>query len=106
MTCTPTQNKTCKINCLSTLVYHEFCDRSVPSLVLASKMKFEVIVVSLNSRTEGWNGKECGTNQKNVLKNFLSLFVLGQTILSFLCLGTSKILSLGEFDESKNSLDF
>ena len=36
----------------------------------------------------------------------LILFVLGQTVLSFLCLGTSKILSLGEFDESKNSLDF
>ena len=39
------------------------------------KLKFEIIVVSLNSRSEGWNEKECGTNQKNVLKNFLSLFV-------------------------------
>ena len=45
-------------------------------------------------------------NKKNVLKSFLSLFVSGQTILFSLCLGTSKILSWGEFDESKNSLDF
>ena len=69
------------------------------ALFLHQKLKFEIIVVSLNSRSERWNEKDCGMNQKNVLKNFLSLFVRGQTFLSFLCLGTSKILSLGEFDE-------
>ena len=31
-------------------------------------------------------------------------FVSGQTNLSFLCLGTRKILSLGEFDELKSHL--
>ena len=45
------------------------------ALFLHQKLKFEIIMVSLNSRAEGWNEKECGTNQKNVLKNFLSLFV-------------------------------
>ena len=34
--------------------------------------------ISLNSKLEG------GMNKKNVLKNFLSLFVSGQTILSSL----------------------
>ena len=106
MTCTHTENKTCKINCLNTLVYQEFCDISIPCLVLAQKLKFEIILVSLNSSSERWNEKDCGMNQKNVLKTFLSLFIKGQTILSLLCLRTSKILSLGEFDESKNSLDF
>ena len=64
-----------KINCLNTLVYQEFCDKSIPCLVLASKLKFEMTCVSPNSRSEGWNEKDCGMNQKNVLKNFLSLFV-------------------------------
>ena len=39
------------------------------------KLKFEIIVVSLNSISEGWNEKDCGMNQKNVLKKFISLFV-------------------------------
>ena len=75
MSCMHTENKTCKINSLNTLVYQEFCDRSIPCLVLASKLKFEIILVSLNSRSERWNEKDCGMNQKNVLTNFLSLFV-------------------------------
>ena len=38
-------------------------------------LKFEIIVVSLNSKSERWNEKDCGMNQKNVVKNFLSLVV-------------------------------
>ena len=45
------------------------------ALFLHQKLKFEIIAVSLNSSSKRWNEKECGTNQKNVLKNFLSLFV-------------------------------
>ena len=47
------------------------------ALFLHQKLTFEIIVVSLNSssKKKRWNEKECGTNQKNVLKNFLSLFV-------------------------------
>ena len=37
--------------------------------------------------------------QKNVLKN-IRLNCLRTNIISFLCLGTNKTLSLGEFDES------
>ena len=39
------------------------------------KLKFEIICVSLNSRSERWNEKDYGMNHKNVLKSFLSLFV-------------------------------
>ena len=45
------------------------------ALFLQQKLRFEIIVLSLNSRLEGWNEKDCGINQKNVLKNFISLFV-------------------------------
>ena len=45
------------------------------ALFLQQKLKFEIIVVSLNSISEWWNEKDCGINKKNVLKNFLSLFV-------------------------------
>ena len=76
MSCTHTENKTCKINCLNTLVYQEFCDRSIPCLVLASKLKFKIILVSLNSRSERWNEKDCSMNQKNVLKNISKLSCL------------------------------
>ena len=52
-----------------------------------------------------WNEKDCGKNQKNVPKNF-KLICLRTNNSFFSLLGTRKILSLGEFDESKNSLDF
>ena len=45
------------------------------ALFLHQKLKFEIIVVSLISSPERWNEKECGMNQKNVLKNFVRLFV-------------------------------
>ena len=45
----------------------------------------------------------CKTEQKNVLKNFKLLFEDKQNFL-FLCLRTSKTLSLGEFDELKSHL--
>ena len=47
----------------------------MPCSCIKKKLKFEIIVVSLNSRSERWNEKDGGMNQKNVLKNFLSLFV-------------------------------
>ena len=65
------------------------------ALFLHQKLKFEITVISFNSRLEGWNDKNCKTEQKNVL-----LFEDKQIFL-FLCLRTSKILSLGEFDELK-----
>ena len=46
------------------------------ALFLQQKLKFEIIVVSLNSRSEGWNKKDCGINQKNVLKFFFSLSLI------------------------------
>ena len=47
------------------------------ALFLQQKLKFEIIVVSLNSISEGWNEKDCGIKHKNVLKIsfFLSLIV-------------------------------
>ena len=46
------------------------------ALFLQQKLKFEIIVVSLNSISEGWNEKDCGINHRNVLNFFfLSLIV-------------------------------
>ena len=80
-------------------------DRSVPFLFLESKLKFKTMMLSLISSLEGGMRKTVVWVRKMSLK-ILSLFVRGKTILSFLCLGTSKMLNLGEFYESKNSLDF
>ena len=66
------------------------------ALFLHQKLKFEITVISFNSRLEERNDKDYGMNQKNVL-----LFEDKQIFL-FLCLSTSKILSLGEFDELKS----
>ena len=47
----------------------------------------------------------CGTNQKYVLKFFCFFYLFeDKQFFLFLCLGTSKILSLGEFDELKSHL--
>ena len=37
------------------------------ALFLHQKLKFEITVISFNSRLEGWNDKDYGTEQKNVL---------------------------------------
>ena len=66
------------------------------ALFLHQKLKFEITVISFNSRLEERNDKDYGMNQKNVI-----LFEDKQNFL-FLCLRTSKILSLGEFDELKS----
>ena len=68
------------------------------ALFLHQKLKFEITVISFKSRLEGRNDKDYGRNQKNV-----PLFEDKQIFL-FLCLGTSTILSLGEFDELKSHL--
>ena len=74
------------------------------ALFLHLKLKFEITVISFNSRLKGWKDKDCGTNQKNVLKNFFRYLFEDKQFFLFLCLGTNKILSLGEFDELKSHL--
>ena len=49
--------------------------------------------------------KDCGIEQKNVLKNKVQLFEDKQIFL-FFAWGQEKILSLGEFDESKTHSSF
>ena len=66
------------------------------AIFLYQKLKFKITVISFNSRLKGLNDKDYGMNQKNAI-----LFEDKQIFL-FLCLRTSKILSLGEFDELKS----
>ena len=98
MTCTHTEqdliNKLFKYISLS----RNFVIEVYHALFLHQKLKFEITVISFNSRLEGRNDKDYGMNQKNV-----PLFEDKQNFL-FLCLGTSKILSLGEFGELKSHI--
>ena len=65
-------------------------------MFLQQKLKFEITMISFNSRVGELYDTDCGTKQKNVLLFEDKIFFL------FLCLRTSKILSLGEFDELKS----
>ena len=65
-----------------------------------SQLKTEVLNETAITffKSKGGIREDCAVKQKNVLQNKVQLFD-DKTNLSFLCLGTSKISSLGEFDE-------
>ena len=82
------------MNCIHILVYQDFCNRGVPSFLLAISnwiLKNTVIFLIPGQ----------GSQKQNIKMSFL--FEDKQFFL-FLCLRTSKILSLGEFDELKSHL--
>ena len=88
MTCTHTEqdliNKLFKYNSLS----RNFVIEVYHALFLHQKLKFEITVISFNSRLEGWNDKDCKTEQKNVLlfedkQNFLFSLLEGKKNLKF-----------------------
>ena len=60
------------------------------------ELKFEIIVVSLNSRSERWNEKDSGMNQKKVLKIFFFKLICLRTNNSFISfLGDKQNFKLG-----------
>ena len=62
------------------------------------KTKFETMLQLTSFNSGGCFKKDCSRKQKNVPKNKVDC--LRTNKFSFLCLGTSKTLSFGEFDES------
>ena len=63
------------------------------------KTKFEAMLQLTSFNSSCGLKKDCKIKQKNVPKNKAKLFEEKQKFSS-LCLGISKTLSLGEFDES------
>ena len=86
------------MNCLHTLVYQDFVMEVYHALFLHFKLNFEITVIFL---IPGESSERLKTAKHN--RKMSSLFEDKQFFL-FLCLRTSKILSLGEFDELKSHL--
>ena len=89
------------MNCIHILVYQDFCNRGVPSSLLAISNWILKNTVIFLIPGQGSQKKKKKKNKQNIKMSFL--FEDKQFFL-FLCLRTSKILSLGEFDELKSHL--
>ena len=86
------------MNCLHTLVDQDFVIKVYHALILHFKLNFEITIIFL---IPGESSERLKTEKHN--RKMSSLFEDKQ-FFHFLCLRTSKILCLGEFDELKSHL--